>query len=216
MNCSPPGSSVHEILQARVLEWGAIAFSAEWLKRGIKTIFRWYKYSILIRVWVFLYVYTHTHTHTFVKTHRTIKFRYVLFLNGNYTFFFFLLGKKKRTTSVDLLICYQVSGQLGKFLLQSKSQWIVISHRNKCHNYRGILCFSPKYNISSHSFLLDKILGLNCSGSPYSSKLFSIWHICYFPFLCTLEFSWEDLISRYYAFVPKFLQSDVHWFFFKN
>ena len=27
MDCSPPGSSVHRILQARVLEWGAIAFS---------------------------------------------------------------------------------------------------------------------------------------------------------------------------------------------
>ena len=27
MDCSPPGSSVHGILQARVLEWVAIAFS---------------------------------------------------------------------------------------------------------------------------------------------------------------------------------------------
>ena len=27
MDCSPPGSSIHGILQARVLEWGAIAFS---------------------------------------------------------------------------------------------------------------------------------------------------------------------------------------------
>ena len=27
MDCSPPGSSVHEIFQARVLEWGAVAFS---------------------------------------------------------------------------------------------------------------------------------------------------------------------------------------------
>ena len=27
MDCSPPGFSVHGILQARVLEWGAIAFS---------------------------------------------------------------------------------------------------------------------------------------------------------------------------------------------
>ena len=26
MDCSPPGSSVHGIFQARVLEWGAIAF----------------------------------------------------------------------------------------------------------------------------------------------------------------------------------------------
>ena len=27
MDCSPPGSSIHVIFQARVLEWGAIAFS---------------------------------------------------------------------------------------------------------------------------------------------------------------------------------------------
>ena len=27
MDCSPPGSSTHGIFQARVLEWGAIAFS---------------------------------------------------------------------------------------------------------------------------------------------------------------------------------------------
>ena len=27
LDCSPPGSSIHGILQARVLEWGAIAFS---------------------------------------------------------------------------------------------------------------------------------------------------------------------------------------------
>ena len=26
VDCSPPGSSVHGIFQARVLEWGAIAF----------------------------------------------------------------------------------------------------------------------------------------------------------------------------------------------
>ena len=30
MDCSLPGSSVHGISQARVLEWGAIAFSAQW------------------------------------------------------------------------------------------------------------------------------------------------------------------------------------------
>ena len=27
MDCGPPGSSVHGIFQARVLEWGAVAFS---------------------------------------------------------------------------------------------------------------------------------------------------------------------------------------------
>ena len=29
MDCSPPGSSIHGILQARVLEWGAIALSGD-------------------------------------------------------------------------------------------------------------------------------------------------------------------------------------------
>ena len=31
MDCSPPGSSIHGIFQARVLEWGAIAFSDDQL-----------------------------------------------------------------------------------------------------------------------------------------------------------------------------------------
>ena len=30
MDCSPPGSSVHGIFQAGVLEWGAIAFSDQY------------------------------------------------------------------------------------------------------------------------------------------------------------------------------------------
>ena len=38
MDCSSPGSSVHGIFQARVLEWGAIAFSVKSL-RNRKTLF---------------------------------------------------------------------------------------------------------------------------------------------------------------------------------
>ena len=37
MDCSLPGSSVHGIFQARVLEWGAIAFS----KENIRNVFRY-------------------------------------------------------------------------------------------------------------------------------------------------------------------------------
>ena len=33
MDCSPPGSSIHGIFQARVLEWSAIAFSGQ---KGLK------------------------------------------------------------------------------------------------------------------------------------------------------------------------------------
>ena len=32
MDCSPPGSSIHGIFQARVLQWGAVAFSGMWLR----------------------------------------------------------------------------------------------------------------------------------------------------------------------------------------
>ena len=36
MNCSPPGSSDHEIFQARILEWVAISFSrgSSWFRDG--------------------------------------------------------------------------------------------------------------------------------------------------------------------------------------
>ena len=34
MDCSPPGSSAHGIFQARVLEWGAIAFSGTTLHQS--------------------------------------------------------------------------------------------------------------------------------------------------------------------------------------
>ena len=36
MDCSPPGSSVHGIFQAKVLEWGAIAFSDSGGLEGFK------------------------------------------------------------------------------------------------------------------------------------------------------------------------------------
>src|SRR5574339_455612 len=32
MDCSPPGSSIHGIFQARVLDWGAITFSAKFVQ----------------------------------------------------------------------------------------------------------------------------------------------------------------------------------------
>ena len=36
MNCSPPGSSVHGILQARILEWIAIPFSRDLPNPGME------------------------------------------------------------------------------------------------------------------------------------------------------------------------------------
>ena len=46
MDCSPPGSSVHGIFQARVLEWGAIAFSEK---------IYWQHFILLIKILLFFF-----------------------------------------------------------------------------------------------------------------------------------------------------------------
>ena len=38
MDCSPPGSSVHGILQARILEWVAISFSKDPSDPGMEPV----------------------------------------------------------------------------------------------------------------------------------------------------------------------------------
>ena len=54
MDCSLPGSSLHGILQARVLEWGAIAFS----KKEFFLYINYLKYTLCIKSC--RCVYTHT------------------------------------------------------------------------------------------------------------------------------------------------------------
>ena len=41
MDCSPPGSSVHGILQARLLEWVAISFSKKWKWKSLSRARLW-------------------------------------------------------------------------------------------------------------------------------------------------------------------------------
>ena len=51
MDCSPPGSSVHGIFQARVLEWGAIAFSILPLATNfIFIVLRDFFYSLYVKM----------------------------------------------------------------------------------------------------------------------------------------------------------------------
>ena len=47
MDCSLPGSSVHGIFQARVLEWGAIAFSVDIYRADNMIIFS-SRFSVLV------------------------------------------------------------------------------------------------------------------------------------------------------------------------
>ena len=49
MDCSPSGSSVHGIFQARVLEWGAIAFSISQYRNSKR---KYYKKQKVTSIWV--------------------------------------------------------------------------------------------------------------------------------------------------------------------
>ena len=56
MDCSLPGSSIHGIFQARVLEWGAIAFSDTALRgsqiRSLESLTQYYSHvTHLFRDW---------------------------------------------------------------------------------------------------------------------------------------------------------------------
>ena len=53
MDSSPPGSSVHRILEARILEWVAISFSTSWLHSYVK-----YLTSKEINLWCFRWLST--------------------------------------------------------------------------------------------------------------------------------------------------------------
>ena len=55
MDCSLPGSSIHGIFQARVLEWGAIAFSN--IVYMILQILINFLKMILNNVWSYLHIY---------------------------------------------------------------------------------------------------------------------------------------------------------------
>ena len=58
MDCSLPGSSIHGILQARVLEWGAIAFSEDnsksWDEELKKCFFPFLRVSLLFNAVILL------------------------------------------------------------------------------------------------------------------------------------------------------------------
>ena len=56
MGCSPPGSLVHEILQARILEWVAISFSRLWERSLLNNIlfFSWKEFTTFYNFFIFL------------------------------------------------------------------------------------------------------------------------------------------------------------------
>ena len=60
VNCSPPGSSVHGILQAKMLEWGAIPISKGNIKQNLKLSLQ-------------LFVYNEWHSFRYYQIYQEIK-----------------------------------------------------------------------------------------------------------------------------------------------
>ena len=89
IDCSLPGSSVHAISQARILEWDSISSSKEssqsrdWIlisfigRQILYHCATWDAYQSTIYCWsctplTFVYLFIHTHTHTHTHTHMCI------------------------------------------------------------------------------------------------------------------------------------------------
>ena len=90
VDCSPPGSSVHGILQARILEWVAISFS-----RNLPNfcLLHWQAGSLPLSHQGSPYPYVHKYIH--IYTHRHIL--HLLFFNVYLCIYFWLCG--------SLLLC---------------------------------------------------------------------------------------------------------------
>jgi len=68
MDCSLPGSSTHGIFQARVLEWGAIAFSV-CIHINICMYVKYIHTCMYVNVYIGIMYYTHIHVYVRIYTH---------------------------------------------------------------------------------------------------------------------------------------------------
>ena len=73
MDCSPPGSSVHGISQARILEWIAISFSRGSSQPRDQTLISCISKRILYHWAAIRLTHTHTHTHTHIHKYEGAK-----------------------------------------------------------------------------------------------------------------------------------------------
>ena len=55
MDCGLPGSSIHGIFQARVLEWGAVAFSENWMLVVVKASTVYMTLTCFFKKYLFIY-----------------------------------------------------------------------------------------------------------------------------------------------------------------
>ena len=85
MDCSLPGSSIHGILQARALEWGAIAFSIRKTKRKQISYYIYIYIYTHTHIYIYTHTHTHTHTHTYIYATSCTKFTIIIYYNTKIT-----------------------------------------------------------------------------------------------------------------------------------
>ena len=109
MDCSLPGSSIHGSFQARVLEWGAIAFSD-------------------ICIYIYIYIYIHIH-----KSISEGKFKRLIMREGvNITVYFFLIPPNWNGVYNDFCINVEpnsLSEQMASLILEGQKFHLFFSIR---------------------------------------------------------------------------------------
>ena len=81
MDCSPPGSSIHGIFQARVLQWGAIAFSSFLPELAIIDF-----YSLQPKLWLIDYLF-HTFSKSYSSSHTQFIESHLFFFSRSFSFY---------------------------------------------------------------------------------------------------------------------------------
>ena len=138
MDCSPPGSSVHGIFQARVLEWGAIAFSADSAYQMPNTVF-YSLFNFLLRC------NSHTIKLTLLKVHNQMGFNIFTRLSAITTVYFQIIFiiPKRNTKLIRNHLYSLLSQPLATTIILSVSIDLPIMDTNNWnHTIHGIFCLT--------------------------------------------------------------------------
>ena len=100
-DCSPPGSSVHGIPQARILEWVAITFSRGSSQLRVQT---WVSYIAgrFLTLWATVETHTHTDTHTYIYWTARLK-AYILIYDYIHSKIIFLKNSAMLSIGLEII-----------------------------------------------------------------------------------------------------------------
>ena len=124
MDCSPPGFSVHEILQARILEWIAIPLS-----RGSSQPRDWTQVSSiagrLFTVWATILINLLSRRATFSHQWKSFKYSFPFDVcAGHWNQLSISLDSWTRRAESTVCDGYEAQGKIGRYHLSFQSFWL--------------------------------------------------------------------------------------------